>query len=342
MAAPIPTKRPPAKRGKSVAAARSSAERPRARGSSKVIKPLESSEEPPDPDLVAEALELPEIPAGLPDEVVAKAPPPVQGMTRKQLTDQYMPYVRSIAGTVWKTLSKDIEFDDLVSYGILGLFEAYDRFDAKFGASFMTFAYYRVRGAIYDGLRGMGWVSRTEYAKYRVEQRANAYLNHVHDREVAPIAGEGSRRKAQSDDEAVKELADVVSGLVTIYVTALDAMEGFQVKDDRSPPIDESLELLQNREIVKAAVEKLPDQERKLIEGYYYQELSLEEIGKTLGLSKSWTSRLHARAIDKLSRVLKTLVDEHWEDLDVKGSKAQKKVDPKGRSLAQPSGTDDR
>ncbi|MBI4822383.1 MAG: sigma-70 family RNA polymerase sigma factor [Deltaproteobacteria bacterium] len=331
-------KRTPPKRGKS-AVAKSGAEKPRARSASRAAKakpvPVhtvpetdETDELPPEP---IDDLELISIPDVMPDEkdVPKGIPPPTQGMSRKQLTDQYMPYVRSIAGTVWKTLSKDIEFDDLVSYGILGLFEAYDRFDAKFGASFMTFAYYRVRGSIYDGLRGMGWVNRTEYAKYRVEQRSNAYLTHVHDREVAPIAGEGARRGAQSDDEAVRELADVVSGLVTIYVTALDAMEGFQVKDDRGPAVDESLELLQNREIVKAAVEKLPDQERKLIESYYYQELSLEEIGKTLGLSKSWTSRLHARAIDKLARVLKTLVDEHWEDQETK-SKPTRRADAKG------------
>lgn len=237
-------------------------------------------------------------------------PPPSKSMTREQLASQYMAYVRSIAGNVWKTLSKDIEFDDLVSYGMLGLFEAADRFDAKFGANFMTFAYYRIRGAIYDGLRGMGWVSRTEYAKYRYESRANQYLNSQHDRELAPVGG-GDKKK--NEEEEVSELADVVSGLVTIYVTALDAMEGFQIKDERGPAVDDVLELLQSREMVSTAVEKLPEQEKKLIQFYYYQELSLEEVGKHLGLSKSWTSRLHTRAIDKLGRLLKELLDEHYE-----------------------------
>lgn len=255
----------------------------------------------------------------LPPDVEAEAivgkkvlPPPSKGMSREQLAAQYMAYVRSIAGNVWKTLSKDIEFDDLVSYGMLGLFEAADRFDAKFGANFMTFAYYRIRGAIYDGLRGMGWVSRTEYAKYRYEAKANQYLNSQHDRELAPV-GEKDQSKKKSDEEEVNELADVVSGLVTIYVTALDAMEGFQIKDDRGPAVDDVLELLQSRELVSTAVEKLPEQEKKLIQLYYYQELSLEEVGKHLGLSKSWTSRLHTRAIDKLGRLLKELLDAHFE-----------------------------
>lgn len=247
----------------------------------------------------------------VPDEVEAPEgrktlPPPHPGMSKDELARQYMGYVRSIAGNVWKTLSKDIEFDDLVSYGMLGLFEAAERYDAKFGANFMTFAYYRIRGAIYDGLRGMGWVSRTEYQKFRAEQRANAYLQNVQEREMIPVNGPAKT----SDEDEVNQLADVVGGLVTIYVTALDAMEGFQVKDDNAVPVDESIEQLQSQELVKQAVEKLPEKEKMLIELYYYKELSLEEVGKHLQLSKSWTSRLHARAVDKLSRLLKDLIDE--------------------------------
>ncbi|MFO0723594.1 MAG: sigma-70 family RNA polymerase sigma factor [Myxococcota bacterium] len=285
-------------------------------------------------------------PADVEDEktILKKAlPPPTKGMSRDQLANQYMAYVRSIAGNVWKTLSKDIEFDDLVSYGMLGLFEAADRFDAKFGANFMTFAYYRIRGAIYDGLRGMGWVSRTEYQRYRYEARANQFLANTHDREMAPV-GDGSaksEKKGKSDEEEVNELADVVTGLVTIYVTALDAMEGFQIKDDRGPPVDDVLELLQSRALVSSAVEKLPDQEKKLIQLYYYGELSLEEVGKQLGLSKSWTSRLHTRAIDKLGRLLKELVDEHYEvggvqAKSVGGTAPGKPASPKGSTAPVP------
>ena len=231
-------------------------------------------------------------------------------MSRNDIAKQYTPYVRSIAGKIWKTLSKDIEFDDLVSYGMLGLLEAADRFDPKYGANFMTFAYYRIRGAIYDGLRGMGWVSRSEYQKVRFEQQATAFLNNVHDRQMVPV---GDSKRMGATEEEVNQLADVVGSLVTIYVTALDAMEGFQVKDETTPALDDSVEIQQSRELVQEALEKLPEQERKLLKLYYYKENSLEEVGKQLGLSKSWTSRLHARAIDKLSRLLKDLVDEHYE-----------------------------
>jgi RNA polymerase sigma factor for flagellar operon FliA len=268
------------------------------------------------------------------DQEVMSVPPPSKNMTRKELTEQYQPYVRSIAGKIKKTLSKDIEFDDLVSYGMLGLFEAADRYDAKFGANFMTFAYYRIRGAIYDGLRGMGWVSRTEYQRYRFEMQANSFLTSVND---ATIATPSPVKKSPEDE--INELADVVSGLVTIYVTALDAMEGFQIKDDRGPSVEESLEILQARKLVAEAVGKLPEQEKTLLQLYYYKEMSLEDVGKQLGLSKSWTSRLHTRAIEKLSRLLRDLVTEYQDSGGGGGQKGVSGGTPNlAAALTQPRG----
>ncbi|MCK6548492.1 sigma-70 family RNA polymerase sigma factor, partial [Myxococcota bacterium] len=310
------------------------------RGSSKLKKAPVPAPPPPvaEPELddvgpQSGELELPpELAAVLPNEPPPEAanlsvPPPSKNMTRRELTEQYQPYVRSIAGKIKKTLSKDIEFDDLVGYGMLGLFEAADRYDAKFGANFMTFAYYRIRGAIYDGLRGMGWVSRTEYQRYRYENHANSYLASVADQQVA------SPPVKKSVDDEVNELADVVSGLVTIYVTALDAMEGFQIKDDRGPSVEESLEVLQARKLVAEAVSKLPEQEKTLLQLYYYKEMSLEDVGKQLGLSKSWTSRLHTRAIEKLSRLLRDLVSEYQ---DVNGTPP--KLPPLGGGGPGPGG----
>src|SRR5690606_37212658 len=118
------------------------------------------------------ALPKPDVP--IPEGEAPKKPK--TNLDRRQLAEQYMPYVRSIAGKVKKTVAKEIEFDDLVEYGMIGLLEAADRYDPSHGANFMTFAYYRIRGAIYDGLRGMGWMSRSEYAKARFEERANEYL----------------------------------------------------------------------------------------------------------------------------------------------------------------------
>ncbi|MBN2359908.1 MAG: sigma-70 family RNA polymerase sigma factor [Deltaproteobacteria bacterium] len=225
-------------------------------------------------------------------------------VNQQNLIDQYLPYVRSIAGKVKKSLAKEIEFDDLVEYGMVGLLEAANRFDPRFGANFMTFSYYRIRGAIYDGLRNMGWVSRNEYARFRFEERANSYLTNVADR--VAVGDEG-----KSAEDEVTELAEAVQNLVTIYVTSLEGIEGLQLPDIEAEPIDIKVGDVQMKKYVRDALERLPEQERTLLKMYYFKEMSLQEVGDALGLSKSWTSRLHAKAVEKLSRLLRELIHDN-------------------------------
>jgi RNA polymerase sigma factor for flagellar operon FliA len=218
---------------------------------------------------------------------------------RKAAIEKYLPFVRSIAGKIKKTIAKEIDYEDLVEYGIVGLLEATERYDPSFGANFMTFAYYRIRGAIYDGLRGMGWMSRSEYAKARFEERANEYLA-----EISTAKETGAEAPENPFEHAVQDLAAAVQGLAAVYITTIDGAEGMQVKDDQHAVADEKLGLEQARYLVRETIKKLATEERQLLELYYYKELSLEEVGENLGLSKSWTSRLHARVIDKLRRLL--------------------------------------
>lgn len=220
---------------------------------------------------------------------------------RRALAEQYLPYVRSIAGKIKKGIAKEIEFEDLVEYGMIGLLEAADRYNPKFGANFMTFAYYRIRGAIYDGLRGMGWMSRSEYAKARFEERANEYLQE--------LAQENSSTHSEETgvsqfEHAMQDLATAVQGLAAVYITTLDGAEGIQLKDEKSSMTEENLGLEQARALIRQTIKKLSAQERQLLELYYYEDMSLQEVGETLGLSKSWTSRLHGRVIEKLHRLL--------------------------------------
>ncbi|MDP2340375.1 MAG: sigma-70 family RNA polymerase sigma factor [Deltaproteobacteria bacterium] len=225
-------------------------------------------------------------------------------LAKKELVEQYTPFVRSIAAKIKKGLAKNIEFDDLLAYGMTGLLEAAERYDPRMGANFMTFSYYRVRGAIYDGLRGMGWVSRTEYQKIRFEERATQYLENMASREV--VAGEGNK----SVEDNLEDLANQVSQLVTIYVTSLEAMEDLQVEDKERQPIDERFADVEMKAHVREAIARLPDADREIVQLYYFKELSLQEVGNQLGLSKSWTSRRHAQAIDRLTRVLQEILKE--------------------------------
>ncbi len=238
---------------------------------------------------------------------VSKAHPLVGAdgkLAQKELIEQYTPFVRSIAAKIKKGLAKTIEFDDLIAYGMTGLLEAAERYDPKMGANFMTFSYYRIRGAIYDGLRGMGWVSRTEYQKIRFEERATQYLENMASREV--VGGDTNK----SVEDNLEELANQVSQLVTIYVTSLEAMEDLQVEDKERMPIDERVADVEMKAHVREAIVRLPEADREIVQLYYFKEMSLQEVGNKLGLSKSWTSRRHVQAIDRLTRILQEILKE--------------------------------
>ncbi len=207
---------------------------------------------------------------------------------------KYGPYVRSLASQVRKQFSGTLDIDDLMAYGQMGLLEAADRFDAKVGANFLTFAHYRIKGSIFDGLRKMGVLKGGDQRTASVGDRASAYLGNLADRDGGNSGG------SFSDD--VSRLSDAVSGLAMVFATSLEG-EGPQFVDD-SLPADQRLELEQLKGRVRAAIEKLPEKERKLLQGYYFGGKTLEEAGAEIGQSKSWASRLHARAIETLKEIL--------------------------------------
>lgn len=221
------------------------------------------------------------------------------GQDRQQILEKYGPYVRSLAATVRKQFSTQLELDELISYGQVGLLEAADRFDAKVGANFLTFAHYRIKGAIFDGLRKMGVLRGGDARQAYMAERASAYLGNLSDRE----AGGGNHVTRPDDD--VRDFSDAVTGLAMVFATGLGGgdSEGSGGADENLPA-DQRLELEQLKTRVKAAIEKLPEKERKLLQGYYFQGKTLEEAGAEIGQSKSWASRLHARAIEWLKREL--------------------------------------
>jgi RNA polymerase sigma factor FliA len=214
----------------------------------------------------------------------------------KRLVEQHLPLVQAIARKVKKSVGASVDVDDLVGYGSKGLVEAAERFDARHGVAFSTFAYYRIRGAMYDGLRSMGWYSRADYARYRAEERANEYLRSRADRDGAARA-EGA--PASADAEGVlAEVNEILSSVATVHITSLEAASA--VPDESRPPADQAVETQRMSARVRRAVSALPDKERRLMELYYFADKNLEEAGAELGLSKSWACRLHARAVELL------------------------------------------
>jgi RNA polymerase sigma factor for flagellar operon FliA len=218
---------------------------------------------------------------------------------RQRLVETHLSFVRSVAAKVKEQLPREIEFDDLVSYGTQGLIEAAERYDPAHGTAFTTFSYYRIRGAIFDGLRGMGWLPRGEYARARFEERSNAYLQNLADRETGTAAEDREELTLEDD---VRSIADALGGVAAIFVMALDALPDEPA--DGAPRPEQLVEDEQQRRVVREALASLPEKERRLLELYYFEDKSLNDAGEALGLSKSWASRLHARAVTLLKASL--------------------------------------
>lgn len=222
---------------------------------------------------------------------------------KNKIVEQHTPLVWSIAKQVKKTLSPRIEIDDLVGYGMTGLLEAAERFDPNHGANFSTFGYYRIRGAIYDGLRSMGWLSRSEYQKTRAGERANSLME-AHATRDASLT-----RDNRSTSDHVDDLANQVSQLVTIFVTSLDALTETDFEDTNARKQDALLEEKQSKKVLHTAIAALPPEDKELLRLYYFEDLSLEEVGNRIGLSKSWTCRRHSQVIQKLTSQFKQLTE---------------------------------
>jgi len=219
---------------------------------------------------------------------------------KNQLVEKHLSLVQAIARKLKKTLGSSIEYDDLVAYGSKGLVEAAERYDARPGVAFTTFAYYRIRGAMFDGLRTMGWYSRADYARYRAEERANEYLQNHADRPSQPDAGGAS--KTADAAETLAAVAQVLSGVATVHITSLEAAA--TVADETFAAPDAGIDTRRLGGRVREAIKTLPEKERRLMEMYYFEEKNLEEAGGELGLSKSWACRLHARAVNLLREAL--------------------------------------
>ena len=220
----------------------------------------------------------------------------LRGLSKQALVERYDPLVHSIAHQIKNRLPITIELEELVSNGRLGLLQAADRFDPKLGVSFKTFAYYRIKGAMYDGLRKMEAITRRKDPRLKFDEAATQLLA----AEAMRIPTEPRNPNLQED---IREVHELISSLVPIYFLANDAMD--RLPHAKPTSAEERAAFAQERASLRRALEQLPKNERGLLEKYYYEDLTLEEAAAQIGVSKSWASRLHARALAKLKSTLK-------------------------------------
>jgi RNA polymerase sigma factor for flagellar operon FliA len=209
-----------------------------------------------------------------------------------RLIEAYRSYSHAISAEILKKLPSSVDRDDVIGAAELGLVEAAQNFDPSRGVLFKTFAYYRIRGAIYDSLRKMGWLKGEP--RLRFEAGANEYLKDYTE------AGAG---EAAPPAKAYGELQQLSSAVLTSYMLSLDGAK-FEIADSKGLSPEDALVERDAQRQLKDALAQLPENNRRVIEDYYFHDATLEEIGGRLGLSKSWVCRLHAKSLDMLRALM--------------------------------------
>jgi RNA polymerase sigma factor for flagellar operon FliA len=214
---------------------------------------------------------------------------------RDQLIEQHRSYVRALAIKIMHSLAVQVDLQELVAYGDLGLIEAAERFDPRRGVAFSTFAHYRIKGAIYDGLREMGFFSRSaQAARARWAANANDLLQASAD--DAQAHAEGS---APTVDDEIAATQSIIEALIPAYLLSLDSDPIPEIVDQQAL----SREQIEQREMIGFILELLRElsaDEQQLIDALYFKHRSMTNVAAQLGVTKSWISRLHARAIQHL------------------------------------------
>jgi RNA polymerase sigma factor for flagellar operon FliA len=215
---------------------------------------------------------------------------------RDELVERYRPYVYSIVKQVLQTFPVRVEFDELVSYGIVGLLEAADRYDPRRKVSFVTFSYYRIKGAIFDGLRQMGILTRTPNDAW---VRRESVLNDL----VQTAADDETESSAATVEDEIKTVEKFVDSLIPAYLLSLSEENAPDVADSRELP-NVAVEFRETVRLVRETVNELPGREKEIIEALYFKHLSTTDLAKQMGVNKSWVSRLHSKAVNRLRQRL--------------------------------------
>jgi len=204
-----------------------------------------------------------------------------------ELIEKYLGYAHAIAAEVLKQYPYPVERSDVERAAELGLVQAARSYDPARRIAFTTFAYYRIRGAIYDDLRKSCRAAKFDEAvnEYQVEKS------------LSPESSPGH-------EDIYQEIRRTASSFTTSYLLSIDSLPREPEQLNSESPSDRVFRLEQ-QEYVREAMKQLPEKNREVLYSYYFEDLSFEEIGQKLGLSRSWVCRVHAKSLELLSKILK-------------------------------------
>jgi RNA polymerase sigma factor for flagellar operon FliA len=236
---------------------------------------------------------------------------------REAFIKQYAPLVKYVAGKVAVGMPHNVEFDDLVGFGVFGLLDAIDKFDPDKNVKFKTYAVTRIRGAIFDELRSIDWVPRSVRQKTREVEDAIGAL----EAQLGRTATDQEIASAMGMDEA-----EYLKTIMKISVTSILSLDDMWFSGDENDKVsigdniespssmnpDVVVEKDEIRRVIVEAINDLPEKEKKILVLYYYEDLTLKEIGQVLEVTESRVSQLHTKAIlrlrSKLTNIRKGIV----------------------------------
>jgi RNA polymerase sigma factor FliA len=235
-------------------------------------------------------------------------------LEKNKIVVEYAPLIKFIAQKIATRLPSNIELDDLISSGVIGLMDAIDKYDPTRDNKFKTYAEFRIRGAILDELRAQDWVPRSIRDKAKLLDRTMVQL-------------EAELGRLATDEEisvalglSVDEYHDLLNQVRPVSLLSIDDSQTFNSVDKKSilnlleatklnNPLNQ-LNVKVVKEVMTKAISELPEKQRLVLSLYYYEDLNLKEIGQVLRVTESRVSQLHAQAVSRLRNKLAELIDD--------------------------------
>ena len=238
--------------------------------------------------------------------------PTVLPASKDQLLQRYTALVRYVVERIAAGLPRNVDHEDLYSAGVLGLLDAYQKFDAHKGVKFETYAVWRIRGAVLDQLRSLDWASRSMRRRARELENTSQRMDQKLGRAASDQEVARAMRLAPGD---YYRLIDQVRGAVLLSLDEVrvgDDLEsstlGDHLPDPHAADVESRREEEESKAVLLRTLDRLPEQERLVVALYYYEHMTLKEIGRTLGISESRVSQVHTRAMSRLrTRVARAL-----------------------------------
>ena len=225
---------------------------------------------------------------------------------------KYAPLVKYVAGKIACNIPEFIEFEDLVGFGTFGLIDAIEKFDPKKGIKFKTYGITRIRGQIYDELRSIDWVPRSVRHKYKVIEEERKKYGEKHNRKITNSELSEITGISISEIERISNLANDsnVGSLDGVWFLGneddeVSVMDSIHSPETMNP--DTLTEKIEIRKIIAEEIQRLPEKEKQVLILYYYEDLTLKEIGAVLEVTESRVSQLHTKAIRNIRHSLDTI-----------------------------------